>query len=83
MNLYLDENELTPDRERIYRVSSKQNMSREEARKTIEQIDKMCETYVSKYAGTSRYDTRNYQLVISSDEKSEEEIADLILRYIG
>lgn len=68
---------------RIDRVSSKQNMSLEEARKTIEQIDKMRETYVSKYAGTSRYDTRNYQLVISSDGKSEEEIADLILRYIG
>ena len=43
----------------------------------------MRENYVKKYTGTSRYDTRNYQLVISADEKTEEEIADLILRYIG
>ena len=43
----------------------------------------MRENYVKKYTGTSRYDTRNYDLVISADGKSEDELADLILKYIG
>ena len=68
--------------DRVERVSRKQNMTEDEARKTIEQVDKMRENYVKKYTGTSRYDTRNYQLVITADGKTEEEIADIIMRYI-
>ena len=49
---------------RVARVAREQNMSKEEARMTIEQIDQMRENYVNKYARTSRYDTRNYQLVL-------------------
>jgi hypothetical protein len=64
-------------------VARKQNITEEEARKTIEQVDKMRENYVKKYTGTSRYDTRNYQLVISVEGKTEEEIADMIIKYIG
>ncbi len=68
---------------RVARVARKQGKTEEEARKTIEQVDKMRENYVRKYTGTSRYDTRNYQLVISADGKTEEEIADMILQYLG
>ena len=68
---------------RIERVMRKQNKTADEARKTIEQVDKMRENYVKKYTGTSRYDTRNYQLVISVEGKTEEEIADIIMQYIG
>lgn len=68
---------------RIERVMERQGLSREDARKAIERVDKMREHYVSNFANTSRYDTRNYDLVIKSDGKSEEEIADLILKYIG
>ena len=68
---------------RVERVARKQNMTEDEARKTIENVDKMRENYVNKYTGTSRYDTRNYQLVISADGKTEEEIADIIMQYIG
>ena len=68
---------------RIERVARKQNMSEEEARKTIERVDKMRENYVTKYTKTSRYDTRNYDLVISADGKTEDELVDLILKYIG
>jgi cytidylate kinase len=68
---------------RVERVARKQNMTPEEALKTIEQVDKMRENYVKKYTGTSRYDTRNYQLVITADGKTEEEMADLIMQYIG
>ena len=68
---------------RVERVMRRQNMTEDEARKTIEKIDKMRENYVKEYTGVSRYDTRNYDLVISADSKSEDEIVDLILKYIG
>ena len=68
---------------RIERITRKQNMSEEEARKTIELVDQMRENYVTKYTKTSRYDTRNYDLVISADGKTEDEVVDIILQYIG
>ena len=68
---------------RIERVMRKQGLSREEAEKVIKKVDKMRENYVNKYTGTSRYDTRNYHLVISMDGKSEDEVADMILSYLG
>jgi len=68
---------------RIERVCRKQNKTPEEAHKTIEKVDKMRENYVNKYTKSSRYDTRNYDLVITADGKTEDEIVDLILRYIG
>ena len=68
---------------RVERVMRKQNMTEDEARKTIEKVDKMRENYVKKYTKTSRYDTRNYDLVISADNKTEDEIVDLIMKYIG
>lgn len=68
---------------RVDRIVRKQNVTREEAERTIERVDKMRENYVNKYMKTSRYDTRNYDLVIRADGKSESEIVDLILQYIG
>lgn len=38
--------------------------------------------YVKRYTGTTRYDTRNYDLVISADGKTEDQIVDQILFYI-
>lgn len=67
---------------RVARVAKKQNMTEEEARKAIDKVDEMRENYVKKYTGTSRYDTRNYHLVISADDNTEDEIVDLILEYI-
>ena len=68
---------------RIQRIMSKQNLSREEAEKVIKKVDEMRENYVKKYTGTSRYDTRNYDLVINMEGKTEDEAVDLILQYIG
>ena len=68
---------------RVKRVARKQNMTEDEVRKTIDKVDAMRENYVKKYTGTSRYDTRNYQLVIAADGKTEEEIAEVIMQYIG
>lgn len=68
---------------RIERVTRKKGISREEALKTIKKVDEMRENYVKKYTGRSRYDTHNYDLVITMDGKTEDEVVDLILKYIG
>ena len=68
---------------RVERVMRKQEVGEDEARKIIEQVDTMRENYVTKYTGTSRYDARNYDLVIKADGKSEDEIVNIILQYIG
>jgi cytidylate kinase len=68
---------------RAKRVARKQNITEDEALKIIDEVDNMRERYVKKQTGTSRYDTRNYQLVISADGKTEEEIAEMIMQYIG
>jgi cytidylate kinase len=67
---------------RIERVMKKQNLSWKEAMKVINKVDKMREEYVKNYAHTSRYDTRNYDLVINMDGKTEEQAANLILSFI-
>ena len=67
---------------RIARLMDKRNISREEAMKIIQEVDKGRERYVKKYTGTSRYDTRNYDLVFNAANHTEDEIVDLILQYI-
>ena len=67
---------------RIERVMRKQNLTREQAVEVIERVDKMRDNYIKRYTGKSRYDVRNYQLVINVDDLTEEEAADVILAYI-
>jgi len=49
---------------------------------SVEAIE-MCENYVNRYTKSSRYDTRNYDLVISANGKTEDEIVEFILQYMG
>ena len=67
---------------RMARVAREQNMSKEEARMTIEKIDQMRENYIKEQTGLSRYDTRNYQLMLSMDEMTEDAAVDVIMEYI-
>ena len=68
---------------RVKRVMEKQNLSEKEAKKVIKQVDETREEYMKNNAHTSRYDTRNYDLVISMDGKTEEEAVNVILAFIG
>lgn len=68
---------------RIKRVANKQGISEEEARKAIEMVDQMRENYVNKYTNTSRYDTRNYDLVITMDDLTEDDAVAIILETIN
>ena len=67
---------------RVQRVMRRQNVSEKEAREIIAKLDASRETYIKKYEDTSRYDTRNYQLVISMDDLSEDDAVDVIMAYI-
>jgi cytidylate kinase len=67
---------------RVQRVMRRQNVSDKEAREIIAKLDASRETYIKKYEDTSRYDTRNYQLVISMDDLSEDDAVDVIMSYI-
>ena len=68
---------------RVKRLMDKRGISAKEAEKTIKDVDEMREEYLKNNALTSRYDTRNYDLVISMDGKTEEEAANVILAFIG
>ena len=68
---------------RVNRIMGKRGISEKEAKKIIEEVDEAREEYLKNNAHTSRYDTRNYDLVIKMDGKTEEEAANVILAYIG
>ena len=68
---------------RIQRIMRRRNISEQEARDVIAKMDATREAYIKKYEETSRYDTRNYQLVISMDELSEDDAAEIIIDYIN
>jgi cytidylate kinase len=68
---------------RIKRVMAKQGLSEKEAKKAIEMVDETREEYMKNNAHTSRYDARNYDLVVKMDDKTEEEVANAILAFIG
>ena len=68
---------------RIQRVMKKQGLTEESAIALINDIDKARENYIKRYTGTSRYDARNYDLVLNADNHTEEQLADLILAYLS
>ena len=74
----------SPIESRIERVMEKKGItSRNDAEKFIKEVDRMREDYVKRHTGKSRYDTRNFDLVISMKDKTQEEAVDIILKFIG
>ena len=68
---------------RVKRVMDRQEVGEQEARDIIAKMDASREAYIRKYEDTSRYDTRNYQLVISMDDLSEDDAVEIIMDYIN
>ena len=68
---------------RIQRVMSRQGISEAEAAEIINKLDSARENYVKRYAGVSRYDLRNYDVVLNADDHSEDALADIIMSYIS
>lgn len=73
---------IAPEENRVRRVMEKQGLTEESAKALIKDIDQKRENYIQRYTGTSRYDARNYDLVLNADGHTEEELADIILSYI-
>jgi cytidylate kinase len=67
---------------RIGRIMEKQNVSEVEAERIVERVDTQRENFVRRYTDTSRYDARNYDLVLNVDGLSNEEAVEIILKYI-
>ena len=75
---------ITASREnRIARIMSKQGLSREKAQDVIETVDNARDNYVLRYTGQSRYDARNYHIVLNMDYLTEDKAVDIILSYLG
>lgn len=68
---------------RIERVMAKQNITKEEAVKLIDKVDNGRDNYVKRYTGLSRYDMRNYHLILDMDYLTEDEAVEKILSFIG
>ena len=71
-----------PLEKRIERVMEKQGLSHQEAGDVIASVDKNRDNYVKRYAGVSRYDIRNYDLVLNVGDMTEDDAVACILKYI-
>lgn len=67
---------------RIARVMRRQGLAEEDAAALIDELDTARENYIKRYTESSRYDSRNYDLVLNSDGHTEAELADIIISYI-
>lgn len=75
---------ITASREkRIARIMDKQNLTRQKAEKVIDSVDKARDNYVKRYTGQSRYDARNYHIVLNMDYITEDQAVAMILSYLG
>jgi len=73
----------SPLESRVERVMKKKGIaSKAEAEKFVKEVDKICEDYVKRHTGASRYDTGNYDLVISMKDKTEAEVVDIIMKFL-
>ena len=64
---------------RIARIMEKQNLSRQKAEEVIDSVDKARDNYVMRYTGQSRYDARNYHIVLNMDYITEDQAVSMIL----
>lgn len=69
--------------QRVQRLVRKRDITPKQAEAIIKEVDTMRDNYITKYTGTNRYDARYYDLVINMDGKTEDQVVDLILQYIG
>ena len=68
---------------RIARIMDKQNLSSQKAEEVIDSVDKARDNYVKRYTGQSRYDARNYHIVLNMDYITEDQAVAMILSYLG
>lgn len=63
---------------RIQRIAQREKLSEKAAAKYVDETDEARETFTKLFAGVSRYDARNYDLVINVSRFTPEEIASFL-----
>ncbi len=70
-----------PER-RVHRIMDKQHVDEKEAREIMERVDNSRENYTKTFAGTSRYDARNYDLVINVSPFTTDQVAHFLAENV-
>jgi cytidylate kinase len=68
---------------RIERLMKKLGMTYAAALDTLDMVDEGRETYLKKYSDRSRYDTRNYDIMLSMDGMTEDDAVAVIMEYVN
>ena len=68
---------------RIERLMKKQGLTYAAALDVLDEVDEGRESYLKKYSDRSRYDTRNYDVVLSMDHMTEDDAVAVIMEYVG
>lgn len=69
-------------KDRIARMTSKLGVSKQEAEKIIDEVDKQRETFTKTFAQVSRYDARNYDMVCNLSHIDSDSLVDLLAQTI-
>lgn len=64
------------------RLMRKQNIDEKEALEIIERVDKARENYTKAFAGVSRYDARNYDMVINVTPFTTDQVAQFLAENV-
>ena len=68
---------------RIERLMKKKGITYAAALDTLDIVDEGRETYLKKYSDRSRYDTRNYDIMLSMDGMTEDDAVAVIMEYVN
>ena len=68
---------------RVQHVMAKNGVTEAEAKDIIASVDKGREEYTKRFSGSSRYDVRNYDLVLNVADMTVDEAVDVIMAYIN
>jgi len=68
---------------RIERLMKKQGLTYAAALDTLDMVDEGREAYLKKYSDRSRYDTRNYDVVISMDHMTANDAVAVIMEFVN
>ena len=67
---------------RVKRLMAKQGVNEKEAREIMEKTDKARENFTKTFAGTSRYDARNYDMVINVSGFTTDQVAQFLAENV-
>lgn len=68
---------------RIERLMKKQGLTYAAALDVLDEVDEGREAYLKKYSDRSRYDTRNYDVVLSMDHMTEDDAVAVIMEFVN